>query len=234
MCGGRGERGGGTKALTVSLDPNRAAFAPNNTRLLTLEGDAVCLWDVQGSAAKRTSGDVAGLRGERLQGGGAAALHTCAWSPHHGSHTAAVGVGADIVGVDLRANTWVWALFTLMQNTTSDLVQSDLFDSPHRTAYCLPQAHDFCVRGVDFNPNKQYLLVSCGHDGKIRFWDTRSQSGPLKTLALHSHFATSVAYNPFHDQLLLSSGTDAKVGWHCPPLELWWVSIHVLNPLPQR
>ena len=46
--------------------------------------------------------------------------------------------------------------------------------------------------------------------GKI--WDIRnSAGGPLRVLADHSHWVWCVKYNPFHDQLLLTSSSDSRV-----------------------
>jgi len=44
------------------------------------------------------------------------------------------------------------------------------------------------VRDLDFNPNRQYYLASCGDDCKVRFWDVRNVQEPVKTLEDHSHW----------------------------------------------
>lgn len=54
--------------------------------------------------------------------------------------------------------------------------------------YCIENAHGQLVRDVDFNPNKQYYLASCGDDCKVKFWDTRSPAAPVRTLEEHSHW----------------------------------------------
>lgn len=64
--------------------------------------------------------------------------------------------------------------------------------------------HSGEVRSIDYNPNKQYTLVTAGDDGMVKFWDTRRPDAPLLAMAMHSHWAWAVRYNPFHDQLLLS------------------------------
>jgi WD40 repeat protein len=58
-------------------------------------------------------------------------------------------------------------------------------------------------RDVEFNPNKPSILVSCGDDRLIKFWDVRNLSSPLRTLSGHTHFVWCTRFNPFHDQLLL-------------------------------
>lgn len=73
------------------------------------------------------------------------------------------------------------------------------------------------MRDVHYNPNKPYTVVSAGDDNRIKFWDVRKTESPLLSLAGHSHWVWRTRYNPFHDQLLLSSSTDSTV-------QLWRVS----------
>lgn len=54
--------------------------------------------------------------------------------------------------------------------------------------YCIENAHGQLVRDLDFNPNRQYYLASCGDDCKVKFWDVRSVQEPIKTLEEHSHW----------------------------------------------
>lgn len=54
--------------------------------------------------------------------------------------------------------------------------------------YCIENAHGQLVRDLDFNPNRQYYLASCGDDCKVKFWDTRNVTEPVKTLEEHSHW----------------------------------------------
>ncbi|XP_006910274.1 EARP-interacting protein isoform X3 [Pteropus alecto] len=77
--------------------------------------------------------------------------------------------------------------------------------------YCIENAHGQLVRDVDFNPNKQYYLASCGDDCKVKFWDTRSVTEPVRTLEEHSHWVWSVRYNHSHDQLVLTGSSDSRV-----------------------
>jgi len=39
-------------------------------------------------------------------------------------------------------------------------------------------AHDDTIRDVDFNPNKPLMLLTTGHDRKIKFWDMRNMRYP--------------------------------------------------------
>jgi WD40 repeat protein len=65
-----------------------------------------------------------------------------------------------------------------------------------------------------------------------RCWDARSmQKGPVRTLLGHSHWAVTCRYNPFHDQLMLSGGTDNGVNlWRiasCSRYVFVYVHVHV-------
>lgn len=75
----------------------------------------------------------------------------------------------------------------------------------------IENSHGQLVRNLDFNPNKQYYLASCGDDCKTKFWDVRNSSQPLIVLSDHSHWVWSVRYNHFHDQLVLTSSSDSRV-----------------------
>lgn len=57
-----------------------------------------------------------------------------------------------------------------------------------RQAYVIDNAHSQLVRDIDFNPNKQYYMVSCGDDCKTKFWDIRKPTECLKVLNDHSHW----------------------------------------------
>jgi len=86
-----------------------------------------------------------------------------------------------------------------------------------REAYSITRAHIF-VRDVDFNPLRDYYMVTGGDDYKIKFWDIRKPNRTLKTLSgKHQHWVWNVKYNPEYDHLVLSSSTDCLVN-------LWNVS----------
>ncbi|KAJ3345459.1 Protein tssc1 [Kappamyces sp. JEL0680] len=48
----------------------------------------------------------------------------------------------------------------------------------------------------------------------VRLWDTRNSKSPLKEISNHTHWVWNVAFNKFHDQLLLSCSSDAQVNLH--------------------
>ena len=99
-------------------------------------------------------------------------------------------------------------------------------DQPAALATLSKSAHSLGARCVTYNPNRIYYLCSGGEDGCIRFWDTRLLRGtttpasPDRDYELpqaHEHYIHTVLYNPYHDQLLLSSSSDhtAKM-WSIP------------------
>lgn len=67
------------------------------------------------------------------------------------------------------------------------------------------------IKSIDFNPNSQYYLASGGDDCRANFWDLRRTSDPCVHLQTHTHWIWTIRYNPYHDQLVLSAGSDARV-----------------------
>ena len=125
-----------------------------------------------------------------------------AWDPHGNGNAAAVTDRTAIRILDWRVDTSV----------------------PTGTVESF-QAHRTAVTNLDYNPNKPYVLSTCGQDGLLKFWDLRSANHPLLVArGGHSHWAWNVQYNPFHDQLVLSTGTDSLVN-------LWRVSTISSAPL---
>ncbi|KAF8977025.1 Protein tssc1 [Entomortierella lignicola] len=65
---------------------------------------------------------------------------------------------------------------------------------------------------VDYNPNRPFQIATGGDDCKVRIWDIRdSTAEPIMTIQDHTHWVWSVAYNKFHDQLVLTSSSDCQV-----------------------
>jgi WD40 repeat protein len=138
------------------------------------------------------------------------------WDPHN-HHLCAVTLGTDIAIMDMR--------------------------TPAKLTNGLRSCHRFGVTDLDYNPNKPNVLSSSGQDGLIKFWDLRftasyndenngntsssswARQSPLRTVrGGHTHWATCVKYNAFHDQLILSGGTDSIVN-------LWRISSISSAPL---
>ncbi|CAH1255268.1 TSSC1 [Branchiostoma lanceolatum] len=122
-----------------------------------------------------------------LEGKGNPKFTAGRWNPHHNCTQMATANDTTIRGWDVR---------TMQQ------------------VYCIDNAHGQLVRELDFNPNKQYYLVSCGDDCNVKFWDVRNSTEPVLTLSEHSHWVWSVRYNHFHDQLVLTSSSDSRVILH--------------------
>eukprot|EP00049_Salpingoeca_infusionum_P003328 m.65637 g.65637 ORF g.65637 m.65637 type:complete len:399 (-) comp12066_c0_seq2:866-2062(-) len=114
--------------------------------------------------------------------------HCACWDPHQGGNTIVVGVGSAVIGCDSRNG---------------------------KEVYSIPHAHTQTVRAIHVNPNKQYTIITGGQDGYIRVWDTRHPEACLAQLQHHTHWVYAVQYNPFHDMLILSAGSDAKVLLNC-------------------
>ena len=98
--------------------------------------------------------------------------------------------------------------------------------------YSLENAHSQPIRDLDFNPNRQYLMATGGDDGCTKFWDIRNIQSPVLSRQDHFHWYVlswckdlaqhysnivfffrvwQVRYNVFHDQLILTAGSDARV-----------------------
>jgi len=108
------------------------------------------------------------------------------FNPHRNCHEIATACGSQVTAWDSRAGTSSWQLIHSSSSQGN-------------------------IRSLDFNPNKQYLLATAGDDGMVVVWDTRETKSPLHSSVQHNHWVWSVRYNSFHDQLLLSSGSDSRV-----------------------
>ncbi|KAG0252121.1 Protein tssc1 [Mortierella polycephala] len=65
---------------------------------------------------------------------------------------------------------------------------------------------------IDYNPNRPFQVATGGDDCKVRIWDVRdTTAGPIMVIQDHTHWVWSVAYNKFHDQLVLTSSSDCQV-----------------------
>lgn len=64
-----------------------------------------------------------------------------------------------------------------------------------RPSFSIDNAHPPYVRDVDYNPNRQYYLMTCGDDCRVKFWDVRKTNECLKILSDHSHWFVSLRFN---------------------------------------
>lgn len=83
----------------------------------------------------------------------------------------------------------------------------------NKVAWTITNEHVF--RDLDCNPSKQFRIVTGGDDGCIKIWDYRNCKEPIFSRDDHSHWVWTVRFNPFHDQILLSSSSDARVNITC-------------------
>ena len=153
-----------------------------------------------------------------------------AWDPHHSDLTS-VSTGDVVQLVDWREAPASSPTTTINCNT----------GNPH---------HRYGITDLDYNPNKPNVLVTSGKDGLLKFWDLRNTgsghydvdgAGDEDNLLIgsgrkkkqrpllvarggHRHWTSRVLYNPFHDQLVLSAGTDSLVN-------LWRISTISSAPL---
>ena len=83
--------------------------------------------------------------------------------------------------------------------------------NPHAPAFEIATGSK--CRTLDVNPNRLHFLLTAGDEGALRFWDSRKTTEPVQTLSRggHSHWITKARFNPFHDQLVLTSSTDGLV-----------------------
>ncbi|CAF1085034.1 unnamed protein product [Didymodactylos carnosus] len=73
-------------------------------------------------------------------------FYCCHWNPHQGTQQISISIGPNIRGWDLRTM---------------------------KVSYQIDSAHPPFVRDIDYNPNRQYYIMTCGDDCKVKFWDLR-------------------------------------------------------------
>ncbi|KAJ8938047.1 hypothetical protein NQ318_013955 [Aromia moschata] len=78
-------------------------------------------------------------------------------------------------------------------------------------AWNIDNVHSQLLRDIDYNMNKQYHIATCGDDGFVKIWDFRQTSQPVYSRSDHSHWVWCVRFNHFHDQLILTASSDARV-----------------------
>ena len=81
------------------------------------------------------------------------------WDPHH-AHSLGVGCGGSLVSIDTRSM---------------------------KPAHTVEGAHAQRVRGIDYNPNKPYVVLSAADDYAIKFWDMRKPAAALHTCVRTDH-----------------------------------------------
>ncbi|XP_076039917.1 EARP-interacting protein homolog [Oratosquilla oratoria] len=119
-----------------------------------------------------------------VEGKGSVSVGSGRWYPHQHCSQVAATSGQNVKAWDLRTSKPSWSI---------------------------EGAHSQHVRDIDFNPNMQYYLATCGDDCHTKFWDIRNTEKPLMDLSDHSHWVWSVRYNASYDQLVLTCSSDQRV-----------------------
>lgn len=186
--------------ITVGWDAN---FSPISLWDISSLSDANIkeVWSTGTVSSQSSSSSSRKLIGSKLANMHAALPRRISWDPHD-THNILATSGVDIVAFDMRVSA----------SSSSSII---------------PSAHRYGVVDVCHNHSQSNVVATAGMDGVIKFWDLRMQSSsssgkdntPLSSLLPpppllkavrggHSHWTTRAVYNPFHDQLVLSGGSD--------------------------
>ena len=150
------------------------------------------------------------------------------WDPHN-HNLCAVTLGTNVGFVDMRVGKVVNGLKGCHRYGVTDVDYN-----PNKPHVLSSSGQDSLVKFWDL----RYAAIYDGNDGNDEHEDHEDQYGsgnacssnwsrhtPLRTLrGGHTHWTTCVKYNSFHDQLLLSGGTDSMVN-------LWRISSISSAPL---
>jgi hypothetical protein len=149
------------------------------------------------------------------------------WDPHSNGHIVAVTVPTpnrkhvNMISIfDLRCTKE-----NINHHNSSSIMEIGGGGSQSPRAY---PSH-YGILDMDYNPNRPYMIGTACRDGTCKFYDVRypitstttsttdrTNVVPSMTQPVcvarggHSHYCTSIRYNPFHDQLVVSTGTDQK------------------------
>lgn len=156
----------------------------DGNQLMTFEERKIILWDIE-SKQSTWSTVIDPISSSTKASNKLSKITTIRWSPHSNCSIIAAALGNNVYARDIRCKTSSFA-FSL-------------------------SAHSQQVRDVDFNPNAQYYMATCGDDCEYKFWDVRKPNIPAITMANHSHWVWSIRYNQFHDQLVLTCSSDSRV-----------------------
>lgn len=155
----------------------------DGNQLLTMEQQRLMLWDVeQQSLNSEFNFDSNKISKSTSK---SFTISNMRWSPHSNCSIISLAIGNYLYAKDVRCpgDQFAWSI----------------------------EAHTQPVRDLDFNPNAQYYLASCGDDCEYKFWDVRNAKEPAIVMQPHSHWVWSVRYNQYHDQLVLTCSSDSRV-----------------------
>lgn len=163
-----------------------AQFQPEDGKqVMLLAENKLLLWDLESHKLQSTIPVEFGSSKSRSN-----KITTFRWRPHSNCGFVGIASGTSVYSRDLRVKS---------------------SSASNSFAWTISNAHGQLVRNLDFNPNAQYYLATCGDDCESRFWDVRNVTKPVVTMLNHSHWVWCIRYNPFHDQLVLTSSSDSRV-----------------------
>jgi EARP and GARP complex-interacting protein 1 len=142
------------------------------------------VWQLQPGAGPSSSP----LSVSSLELSGAAFIGGCAWDPHKAGTDVAIASDSSVLFWDLRSS-----------------------ERPRSISHAVPSGS--CVRALSYNPNKQYHLATGGDDFRVKIWDLRKTSSPVKILDGHTHWYASVTLRSYH--LFVLPCTSAAVNHLC-------------------
>ncbi|KEP64053.1 UNVERIFIED_CONTAM: WD domain, G-beta repeat-containing protein [Hammondia hammondi] len=143
--------------------------------------------------------------------------YTAVTFDHHHPHTIVAAEAREdaLGGMNVFGSGGSLRIFDLREKTNARRCGAE---SPagKRDAHAVnPHGRLAAPLSIDFNPNLSFSFVSGASDGCVAYWDGRTLQRPLQVLRdVHSHWVTSVSFNAFHDQLLLTASTDNTVKLH--------------------
>jgi hypothetical protein len=134
------------------------------------------------------------------------------WDPHTNGHTLAVTVPTQN---QKHFNTV--SIFDL--RCTKENMSHNTLTAPSSSVMEIggPYPPHYGIMDMDYNPNRPYMMGMACRDGTCKFYDLRYTANTAATTKFppvcvarggHTHYCTSIRYNPFHDQLVVSTGTD--------------------------
>jgi WD40 repeat protein len=179
---------------------NKVLFHPvqGEHKIVTTNSANACIYDLnQAQTTLNTSNaDNALIHTKNVEGG----VEAACWDVHHSS-------------ILVTTNDTNIRIYDLRENNGKTEAQTIL------------NAHEGLIRCVDYNPNKPYHIVTGSEDRNINIYDLRkvnksssnasssSNNCYLRQLTGHNHWIWSVKFNLFHDQLILTAGTDVINLW---------------------
>jgi WD40 repeat protein len=130
------------------------------------------------------------------------------WNPFHPEAIASTNEST-VRGWDLRTSKYQetkkktnFFFFFSLDNQQVILVQLHT-----RETFNISNAHTHFTRDIDFNPKQEFIFATGGDDYKIKFWDMRKTTEPLKAFSGHTHWFSFSLFFFFLFQKILHQPT---------------------------